>query len=162
MLDTRKPYFVIAGFWQDFDRMLLKHGITKTNDTYYCDEDRSIWVDRFRAYGCDLDLTGVMRVPELEFKDLWDLMLNSPLDMNRTGSALIIAQYHGESLLAVLETLGKKDLSAKTKRALKCIRACCFPNGAFSWIGNTALSQYEKYKLVNCWDRIGERLDTLT
>ncbi len=51
-----------------------------------------------------------VKMPELGFEDLWDLLVNSPLRMNRTGSLLIIEQLHGESLLKLLESGPPQDL----------------------------------------------------
>ena len=156
MLNTRNFYFLVVPEKMGIDPYIRKHGLVEKDDLLYCIKDRSFWIDRFRGRGGDL--YGFMKLPELGFTDLWALLVNSPIGMNRLGALLIIEQLYGRELLQIIENL-KQPLPYKTKRALKLIKLFILPNGAFNWKSNTELSQYDKHILGNVWDNINDRVN---
>lgn len=103
-----------------------------------------------------------MRLPELDFLELWNLLLFSKIENNRIGSILIIEELYGEDLLEILlEMRNNNGISKKEKQALKLIKQYSLPFGVFHWKRNTDLNQDEKIKIIDVWTRINEVITEL-
>lgn len=81
-------------------------------ETYVDSNENSRWVKKeMYDFGWGNEC-GFMRIPQLEFEDLWELLINSSIQENKYGAAYIIEKEYACKLMNhLLDILNKSDFT---------------------------------------------------
>lgn len=160
-IEINRKYFIIVSGRESLKKAIEKEDIKsvisdETPIMYKNGSDNSSWIDRFSGYDYIHEFSGIMRLPEPSFIELWALLQYSNIESNRIGALLIIEELYGKELLEQLVIIqNSKKVERHYRRALKLLKEYSLPNGAFHWVQNKNLNESQKYILRQTWDSIG-------
>ena len=102
-IDVELQYFRMSF---RFDKKIVEDfGLLRVGETIINPLDGSLW---FRKELFDFgwgNENGFLRLPELQFSDLWFLLTNSTIQENLYGAASLILEKHADELLFQLEEI---------------------------------------------------------
>jgi hypothetical protein len=156
MLDLNKNYFVIVSGREDLKHATDKEKIILTqNNIWKSVSDNSIWIERFNDYDYFHEFSGLMRIPELCYEDLWHLLQKSNRKHDQLGATLLIEEKYGQNLLNDLKMdLEKNNISKEKIKALKLFKKFSLPFGVFHWKNNKSLPENQKVTINKTWEEL--------
>ena len=123
---------------------------------YIAPEDGSRWEKRrLYDFGWGPEV-GFVRLPKLEFEDLWELLLNSGVEENRYGAAAIILMDYPDLLLEQVESAMRQgDIGQQFRSALDILEL----DKAINWTDPTEKTpedvreDYRRWSEVAAWTK---------
>lgn len=164
-VEISKKYFIIVSGRESLQKAFDKEDIEVIGNgptkKYISRRDNSMWIDRFSTYDYVHEFSGIMRLPELSFTELWLLLQHSKIETNRIGALLIIEELYGRNLLEELQELHNKKITKYQRRALKLLKEYSLPYGVFHWTQNKNLNESKKQIVSIIWGKLDAVINEL-
>lgn len=154
IIDANKKYFMMSFRFnktrpEDFDL----HPSQQKQDIFVDLKDNSQWIklDLYNfGWGNEV---GFMRLPKLNFEQLWGLLLNSSIEENKYGSAFLIESEYPDELLNFLIELfnNTSQISKSMKEAFKILKLDEVRNrsGVLGKSYNEIQNDFNKWKVIS-------------
>jgi hypothetical protein len=126
IIDISKKYFLLSFRFNKSTPDDFGLVQSKDDSTIFIDiDDTSQWV-RQESYDFGWgNENGFMRLPELNFEQLWNLLNNSTIQDNKYGSAYVIEQKYPEKLYEAMKNIFEQNQHStdkSLKEALKILK----------------------------------------
>ena len=140
---------------------LLKSIENSSDNIYISIKDGSLWKERILSNFGEY-VNGLMRLPELDFEELWDLLMYSSYDFNKLGSISLFEEKYGKELKEHLKIYVNKTNQIKPlKKGLKFFKKNVYQLGYLNYGNRKRLNENEIALLRETWDEILKMVDLL-